>query len=245
MNLFMKHLLKHKQSNVIENIINVLLAHDIEKSICVETQLLYSVANAIKPDNVQYERFKKYLEEKSDALEKIALQVDTDYSHLIQYRTVCIILSKHFNVNEPLNKYIKLLLKEDIVVKNNLCFHFLYYSKAPFTFEHINKFDISSLNSEMFFNTYYVLKHCLEKDGFKNELLSNNHFTYMNIITYLQLITEILVKRKQFKELKEEVKETISYVKSIIDGIIANKNNSLSFIDEISDLMIVILSKLK
>ena len=65
MNLFMKHLLKHKQSNVIENIINVLLAHDIEKSICVETQLLYSVANAIKPDNVQYERFKKYLEEKA------------------------------------------------------------------------------------------------------------------------------------------------------------------------------------
>ena len=244
MNLLLKHLLKHKQSNVIENIVNVLLDSNCKKSICVETQLLYSVGNVIKSDNIQYLRFKKYLIEKSNNLEKTVLLDDTDYSKLIQYRTVCIILSKYFNVDEPLKKYIELLLKEDMVAQNNICFHFLYYSKAPFTFAHINKFDMNYLNPEMFRNTYYVLKYFLEQKSILNDILSNNPFVFMNIVTYLQLVQKILIDQKQFTYLNEEVKQTIEYLKEMIDGIIEHKCNRLPFINKISDLMIVILNKI-
>ncbi len=245
MNLFMKHLLKHKQTNVTGNIVDVLIDENYEKSICVETQLLYSVGNAIKSENTQYIQFKNYLEEKIRKIEKDALSANIDFSYLIQYRTICIILSRYFNVNEPLDKYISLLLKENLVATNNLYFHFLYYSKAPFTFEHINKFNMNYLNLEMFLNTYYVLKSFLEGKEVQNGVVSNNPFAYMNIITFLQLIDEVMIKKEQFVHLKSEARKTVENLKKIIDGVISHKCDRLAYISKTSDLIILILNKIK
>lgn len=222
MNLFLNHLLKHRQSIlIIDNVIEALSVGNNKVSICIETQLLYNISGIVKSGSNQYDRLKLLLKNKVDNAKTNSRDNEgsTNNFWAIQYRTLCIVLNRYFGVTENLHEYNSKLIKNSIDSRINLYFHFLYYSKAPFTFDHVSKFDIEFLNNELFFNTYYILKRFFEDSSLSNMIICNDPFAYMNIITYLHLIDEIVIKRNKFLNLKREIKDSIERMKTILDGI--------------------------
>lgn len=245
MNLFLQHALKNnKQSaDIVDNIMNV-LENSKDISISVQTQLLYNLSSIVTPETTQYNRLKKMIEKQI----KVAYihnenGEDDNYYWMIQYRTLCIILNKYFNNSENLNAYNQKLLTNTLVARCNLNFHFLYYSKCLFSFEHINKFNIEFLSNEQFLNTYYVLKHFLE-DDFSNKIISNNPFVLMNIITYLNLINIVIIEKQRFLYLKKDIEIMLASMQKIISGVKSRFGVSISNINQIFDLLILTSQKL-
>ena len=242
MNLFLNHLLKYnrKSNDIIDNIIDT-LTEDKNISVCVQTQLLYSISGVVKIETTQYDKLKQLLINKVKIAKSNSI-ASSDYPWMIQYRTLCIVLNQYFNISDYLSEYNKSLLNNNLISKYNLYYHFLYYSKCPFTFDHINRFNIEFLNHEVFLNTYYVLKRFIDND-LQNKLLSRNPFVFMNIITYMNLIREVIIKENKFLYLSDEIKTTIDNIGNTITML---KSHPLpkDIMEQIEDLALVINQKL-
>lgn len=217
MNIFLNHRLKINKSKKINEILTTLENKSNDISISVETQLLYSISRVVNNSSPQFERLNKLLEDKIiEAKEKCnSSQIKTDYSWLLKYRTLCIVMNNYFDEPSYLNEFNEKLMTHTVFKKCNLFFHFFYYSKCAFSFNHINDFDLEYLNNELFYNTYYVLKNYLEND-FTHEILKNNPIAFMNTITFLHLIKEVVLQEEKYLHLKEEIMVLLNNIEKTI-----------------------------
>lgn len=231
MNLMFQHLLKQKHNNnaIIKNILDSL--EEYAFSISMQTQLLYNISKIVKSDNPYYGRIKKLvINANKSAIEKLNT-TDNDEQNsnlLIQYRTLCIILDKIYNEDSYLKEFNNLLLQENKFKRFNLLFHLFYYSKRFFSFNALYNFDFKNTDYEMFCNTYYTLKRTIESKDLCNDLIKQDAFIIMNIITFLHLIDTIIKGEKLFEEFIPEINQMLDNLLSKIEKILERfKNNTI------------------
>ncbi len=123
------------------------------------------------------------------------------------------------HIAKYLNEYNEMILHDKLTSMYNLYFHFLYYSKSPFRFDNIKTFNVDFLSNEAFLNTYYVLRSFFYSDQFFGKMINKDPFAFMNIITYLCLIKEVVIIRKRFDYLKEEIIALLNKLKETFENI--------------------------
>lgn len=249
MNLFFEHILKQKHN--CNNILGKILLHlnDTEVSRSVETQLIYSISqlSVKKNSNPYYDKIKNLVVSKCELAEKKLSEVTNEVENfywLIEYRTLCIILSQCYNISDGLKKYNKKILEKSDISRCNLIFHLFYYSKRNFSFIKVYEFSLEETDYEMFCNTYYKLKSSLSltPDELISYLLIEEPFMIMNVITFLHLIKEIIVNDGKFNKFVCEVKEFLNELFVIFNEV--NDKKESSFFSDISKLIVNVISGL-
>lgn len=238
MNLFLNHQLHQKQKeNILVNVLDILEeSQTFTPSICVETQLIYNISSIINNDSNIYNRLKSFILKKVEFLENGDIN-QLDPLLIIQYRTLCIVLNKYFQLSDPLNRYNELLLKNRTFTNINLSFHFLYYSKSAFTFDDVINLNIESINNEAFLNTYYVLKRYLNFKNIHNDLIQSEQFIYMNIITFLHLIQKTPITKIISLGFRDDVLQLCQKIIDYFLGIEQHKLSKPQYFAEIQDLI--------
>lgn len=205
MNLLFEFLLKSKKNHlvIISNMLNSLKLNNV--SVSTETQFLYTISRTINAGMAPYNIFKKDVTEKINEIEKMLKEADNpdSYSHLIQYRTLCIISNSCLKEKTYLEKFNYMLLRNmDNYVKCNLLFHLFYYSKREFEFQKLDGFELDAADYEMYSNTFYTLLNSLEDTSrLGTSIISEDPQAVMNILTFLHLIQSMQKTSLCFKKL--------------------------------------------
>jgi len=217
------------ESRILESMIDA-LQDNFEKSAEMESQILYTASSLCERENA----ISSILKER---ILQMCTQICTDMKEadksqrmllLLQYRSLCIILSRFFGTDDNLARFNSMLLKCDRLKTVNIAFHFYFYSGKLFSFQDVISFNSSNVYDEMFYNTYYVLKNYMDQPNFTNQ------FFMYNLITFMHLYSEAIVPSGKYGEMGDTIKKICkSYQKKYKELRLVG----VDFFDDFKDLL--------
>lgn len=224
-------------SKILDLMVTV-LGSDIDKSLEMEAQILYTTCSLGRSDTFRGQQLKQIILKKHNWIMQEMKNANDNERKLLmlECRTQCIVLSYFFGEEDNLAWYNETLLEDDGTSTANIAFHFYYYSGRLFTFWDVASFDLENAYDEMLYNTYYVLEKFLRTRS--NDLGLTNQFVLHNFITFMQLYTRVILPSGKYQQIANKIKSVcLSYKKAyekVSPGSIKFYNKLLELIRSIN-----------
>lgn len=198
-----------KNNKALDNMVRV-IAEDSEKSLEMETQLMYTACDLCGKNSSDHDKLRAVLKDMLQDIEKRHVSVKDSKGKMtaLRYRSLCVIAAIFFDEDAYLSRYNNLILKNAEIARLNVSFHFHYYAREIFKFEDVISHDLLNSHNEMFYNTYYVLEQSLR--GPVGEAEMTDQFLLHNLITYLHLFKKFILPSNRYPNLVPDVKRLLS-----------------------------------